>query len=70
MAPLLKVPRPQTNKLKKAPMYKGSNLWNNLPARLRRAKSKLELKVLTKQHRSGLLLDWSEDQENSIIIIE
>ena len=70
MAPLLKVPRPRTNKLKKAPIYKGSTLWNNLPARLRRAKSKLEFKVLNKQHRSGLLLDWSEDQENSIVIIE
>ena len=31
-ATLLKVPHPRTNKLKKSPGYRGTTLWNDLPA--------------------------------------
>ena len=56
----LRVPHPKTNRLKKAPIYKGSSMWNNLPAKIRNSGSKLELKNLLKRHRAGMPLDWRE----------
>ena len=46
----LKVPNPKTNKLKNAPIYNGSTLWNNLPARIREATSILAFKNLLRGH--------------------
>ena len=76
-AVVLKVPKARTNKLKKAPIYKGSVLWNNLPPRIRQAKTRLELKNLNKMHKNGQPLNWREGQvteseeiNESIIIVE
>ena len=64
-AVMLKVPRARTNKLAKAPILMGSNMWNNLPAALRNAKTKLELKCLIRKNRAGRPLDWDEDPDRS-----
>ena len=53
MAPLLAVPKPKTNKLTWAPVYRGSKMWNELPATIRKAISRLDLKNLLKLHNSG-----------------
>ena len=42
-AVMLKIPRAQTNKLTKAPIFMGSTLWNDLPTKIREAKTKTEL---------------------------
>ena len=57
---VLKTPHPKTNRLKKAPIYKGSTMWNSLPSKIRCSGSKLELKNLMRRHRAGLPLDWRE----------
>ena len=57
---LLKVSKPSTNKLIKAPNYKGSIMWNNLPAKLRAASSYLEFKNSLRVHRSGQALMRSQ----------
>ena len=57
-ATILRVPVPRTNKLKKAPIYNGSTLWNNLPVKVRKSGSPLELKNLLRRHREGRPLDW------------
>ena len=54
---LLNVPRRRTAKLAKAPVFKGSNLWNELPPEIRQAKSKLQLKCLVKLHRASIPLE-------------
>jgi len=43
-ATLLKVPKPKTTKLAKAPVYKGSTLWNALPAQTRNSETLLGFK--------------------------
>ena len=45
---LLKVPRPKTDKLTRAPVYCGSKLWNELPTRIRDIKTMLGLKNAVK----------------------
>ena len=71
-AVLLRTPRAHTNKLTKVPLVRGSNLWNDLPVRIRESKTKLELKNLVRRHRAGLPLDWNEepaDVDDSLIIV-
>ena len=60
-AVMLRVPRKQTNVLAKAPVCGGSVMWNDLPARVRRAGTKIGLKNLVRQHRAGLLLERTPD---------
>jgi hypothetical protein len=43
-ATLLKVPKPTITKLARAPVYKGSTLWNALPARTRNSETLLGFK--------------------------
>jgi hypothetical protein len=43
-AVLLTVPRPLTNKLTKAPTYKGSKLWNSQEVSIRQSLSRQDLK--------------------------
>ena len=49
----LKVPKPKTNKLLKAPIYKGSTQWNELPIRIREATSFIALKNMVRFHLTG-----------------
>ena len=60
-AKMLKVPKPKTNRLKKGPKYNGSVKWNDLPPKVRQAKTKLELKNLLKKHKAGRPLEWFEE---------
>ena len=48
-APLLQVPQAKTNKLLKAPICRGSNLWNHQQIRIRQAQTRMEMKMLLKQ---------------------
>ena len=43
-APLLKLPRPLTSRLTRAPIYRGGKLWNELSVTVRQALSKADLK--------------------------
>ena len=49
-ATLLKTPKPQTRKLELAPVYKGSVMWNELPARVRCSENKLHFKYAYTAH--------------------
>ena len=72
-AVILKLPKAKTSKLSKAPVVMGSKLWNDLPAGVRNAKTRHELKNLVRRHRAGLPLDWDDDpidDNNSSIIID
>ena len=61
-APLLKVPRPITNRLNKAPIYRGSKAWNELPPMVRIAKSRLHFRNLLKRQKTGRPLDQSTEE--------
>ena len=69
-AVLLKVPNFKTNKARKAPIYSGSTLWNQLPVRLRQAKDRLHLKKLNKLHRNGLLQNHLVDINGAIVVTD
>ena len=63
-APLLKVPKPNTAKLTRVPIYWGSVEWNNLPPAVRRANSRLDLKRLLRMNHTGRSLDESGEETN------
>ena len=52
-AVLLSVPRPHTNKLTNAPVYKGATAWNKLPVTIRQSKTDLTFKNRVKLYLSG-----------------
>ena len=54
--PLLRVPRPRSNKLAKAPVFKGSKMFNELPSAIRSAPSYQGFKSLVGMHLTGLAL--------------
>ena len=39
---------PKTHKLEMAPIFKGGTMWNELPTKIRKAKTKLEFKYAYK----------------------
>jgi hypothetical protein len=43
-AVILRIPQAKTNKLLRAPIFKGSTLWNKQPIQIRNANNRLELK--------------------------
>ena len=47
---LFRVPNPATNKLTRAPVYKDSVMWNNLPAKTREAGSIIPFKNSYRVH--------------------
>ena len=50
---LLKVPRPHSNKLTNAPVYKGATAWNELPVTVRQSKTELAFKNRVKLYLTG-----------------
>lgn len=68
-AVMLRTPKPCTSKLAKAPIYMGSKMWNELPIRMRKSKSRQELKTLFKRRKAGWPLEWHKEEtsENSTV---
>ena len=54
---LLRVPRPKTNKLTKAPIFAGSTLWNALPHGVRNQPSYMSFKTAVRTHLTGQTLN-------------
>ena len=50
---LLRVPRPKTNKLTRAPIFAGSKMWNNLPHKLRNIPTYNRFKTAIRTHLTG-----------------
>ena len=60
-AALLAIPRAKTARFARAPIVHGGRIWNDLPVKVREAKTKLALKNRIRAHRAGHPLVWAED---------
>ena len=49
----LRVPKPKTGRLTRAPVYRGSRMWNDLPTNVRKAESMKVFKQKLKAFKSG-----------------